>query len=95
MWPEKKICIGERRLVYYDLVNADIPISQPTNPVWELTDYRNGVVESAGDCRIEAIEGGYTLYALITPQHTGLYRLTFIFGIGEELRRPCMIIKVR
>lgn len=95
MWLEKRINYGETRLIYFDMVQDDFPISPPANPCWELTEYETGRVESSGVCSVEAIENGYTLYALITPQHVGLYRLIYSFGVGQELRRPCMIIKVR
>lgn len=95
MWAEKKINYGETRMIYLDLVQEDFEINPPANPCWELTEYETGRVESSGICTTEAIEHGYTLYALITPQHKGIYRLIYSFGVGQELRRPCMIINVK
>lgn len=95
MWQEKKINLGETRLVYLDVVNPELHIVPPPGATWELTEYETGLVESGGECRIEIVEGGFTLYALVTPRHTGLYRLIYTFDVGEERRRPCLIIKVR
>lgn len=95
MRPEKNFEYGETRWVFLDIVLDNVPVTVPQTASWELTEYRSGLVESSGECTIRGIEGGYSLAALVSPQHVGLYRVIFTFSVKDEVRRPCMIIKVR
>lgn len=95
MWTEKNFNYGEKRKVFLDMAQREGDTLTPRNVTWNLTRYDTGVVESSGECTVTSEDGMITLSALIQPQSTGLYRLIFSFNYGEEIRKPCMIIKVR
>lgn len=95
MWQEKKFHYGETRVVALDVVRDGGIAIAPDEASWELTEYESGVIESSGDCEIAQVGEGYTLKALVAPAHTGLYRLIFTFALNDEVRKPCMIIKVK
>lgn len=94
MVSEKTFILGERRSVMLNISTNSM--EKPDNPTWEL-EYRDTVrTEATGDCELvlDSESGIYTMSALVQPKQKGFYRLYFAFGIGQELRRPFMVIKV-
>ncbi len=95
MWAEKTFTLGERRSVTLNVGVGNNATVQPENPVWELVRLDTDKVEASGLCQITRDEDGvYQLSALIEPEAAVLYRLNVSFGIGGEIRKPYMLVKV-
>lgn len=94
MWAQKTFVLGERRSVTLAVDPGEDNAAMPESPGWELVHLDTGQTEASGVCEIVQDGSSYQLSALIEPRMTGLYRLNISFVIGNEVRRPYLLVKV-
>lgn len=94
MWAQKTFIQGERRSVTLTVALEEGSAAMPESPGWELVHLDTGQTEASGVCEIVQDGSSYQLSALIEPKMTGLYRLNISFAIGNEVRRPYLLVKV-
>lgn len=94
MWAQKTFILGERRSVTLSVALDEGCAAVPESPGWELVNLDTEQTEDSGVCEIVQDGNSYQLSALIQPRMTGLYRLNISFAIGNEVRRPYLLVKV-
>lgn len=84
--------LGERRRVTLVLWMEDGAAFEPVQPTWELSKAQEA--PETGTC--EAVPDGarWQLTAEIQPESRGDYRLTYQFGLGTEIIRRSIPIRV-
>lgn len=89
---ERIMELGERRRVTLVLWMEDGASFEPVQPTWELSKAQ--VAPETGTC--EAVPDGarWQLTAEIQPKSQGDYRLTYQFGLGTEIIRRSIPIRV-
>lgn len=92
MIEEKVFEFGERRRVTMAVWLNDGQSFTPASPTYELTKIRD-VVQS-GVCEATEDGGRWNLTAEVEPPGLGDYRLSFLFGLGNEKIRRSVRIKV-
>lgn len=89
---EKIFELGETRLVVLDVWLNDGSEFRPVDPAWSLT---KGSYESHGLCEAVELENHHwKLTALVTPTVKGDWKLTYTFGLGAEIVKKSVMIKV-
>lgn len=84
--------LGERRRITVTIWLSDNQTFTPDDPTWELTQTNQPVAD--GTCEASADGAKWRLTAEIQPLARGDYRLTYIFGLGTEIIRRSVKIKV-
>lgn len=89
---EKLMELGERRRITLKIWLEDDKAFTPLAPTWELSKAYE--VQDQGEC-IQAQDGTrWELTAEVEPKGRGDYRLTYQFGIGTEIIRRSIKLKV-
>ena len=88
---EKTFELGERRRVTLEVWLSDGQAFQPIDPQWVLTYMQK---EASGACTIVQNGDRWQLTAEVQPKKKGVYRLQYTFGLGTELIKRSVSIRV-
>lgn len=92
MIEERVLELTERRRVTMSIWLNDGQSFTPVSPTYELIKTRD-VVQS-GVCEMAEDGSRWNLTAVVEPPGLGDYRLSFLFGLGDEKIRRSVRIKV-
>ncbi len=89
---ERIMELGERRRITLALWMEDEQQFEPVAPKWELSKAQQ--VLETGTCEAAPDGVRWQLTAEIQPESRGDYRLTYQFGLGTEIIRRSIPIRV-
>lgn len=91
---EKIFELGERRKVTLEVWLSNGQTFTPSNVKWDLISSNYPSPESSGPCEVQEVSGKWQMTAEVQPKRKTAYKLQFTFGMGSEIIKKSVQIKV-
>lgn len=91
---EKVFELGERRRVTLEVWLSNGQTFTPANSTWDLSAASYPSPEASGSCDVREVSDKWQLTAEVEPKRRSTYKLQFTFGMGTEIVKRSVQIRV-